>query len=165
MSLSIQQRERFEKFVTLWARTPYMGGCQCPGPKGGVDCLRYIDAGLSAVLQPEKILPELPRKAQDCAYHDETVIHEICRLMQSRHDMEYVKSWGHFRALDVLAARMVPGMHGSLKRSRHLFLVGPSPKVCYHAVPAVGVVPMGVGALDSCYEITAVFRSNRCGRD
>lgn len=154
-----EQRAKLQRAIELWAGTPYMAG-QCR-PGVGVDCVRYVDAILQHTY--DLWLPALPREAQDSAWHDPAVVSRITRLLFDRHDFFTVAPGRIWQPADWLVVRSKPQGPVSDKAREtphHCVIVGHDRR-CYHAVPNLGVVGTGIGAVLATFNIIKVWRSRK----
>lgn len=166
IGLTDQELARLQCSIDSWYGTPYLPGNQTKGKQGGVDCVRFIDAVLSEALLPDQELSPLPRWGGDAAFHDPEKVKEMAALLSRRFDMRYQKLVKYRPCMgDVIAVRMRRGSPPRCENlealGRHLLIVGTTPMTCYHAVPSLGVVEVGIGGLESSYLVTGVYRRVR----
>lgn len=161
MTLSREQFERLGLFIQQWEETPYLAGQCCPGPSGGVDCLRYVDQGLQQTRGV--VLDPLPREAQDAAFHDRDVVVRMGLLMVRRHNLVSIRTRPPFKPADTLCVRTKTP--NAVKREdlanlspHHLMIVGPDGIRVWHAGPSRKVSWMGLGGVPVCYDIIQAWR-------
>lgn len=139
-----------------WRGTPHRAGQKVPGPAGGVDCVRFPDEVLRqarrALGLPE--LDDLPRWAQDAAFHDPRVSARFEALMTARHGLRRVPlpegpSGGSGPPLAVLAPLCPSGALLGVSMGEnpfHVAIRGPGPAEVWHA-GSTGVVKTSLQAL------------------
>lgn len=136
-----------DAFCAEWEGTPYAGGCCSPGPSGGVDCVRFVDAGLQRL--HGVLLEPLPRFAQDAAFHNpETVAHMI-RVLETRYPAYKRRRCSVVRPGDTLLVAYE-------QFENHIAIAGSNPLKIWHAT-ASGVTWTSLDALRSTGRVQRIY--------
>lgn len=115
-----------------------MAGQCCKGPRGGVDCVRFV-AGVMDELFGLNEAGSLERAPQDIGMHNPRAAALIAAGMVSRYPHSINRS-GVVEPGDVIVSRVGRG-------PSHVLIVGPRQGTAWHAVQGAGVTMVGLGHL------------------
>lgn len=109
--------------------TPYAAGQCCKGV--GVDCVRFVNAGL-AFRAGDPVPPELPRFAQDAAFHDPRVVSDLLKFWTKLYpcDRVDVASSGKIGDVVVVASGEVNETHVCMDGGNGFLYHAIAPSVC-----------------------------------
>ena len=132
-----------------WSGTPYAAGCCSPGPRGGVDCVRFVDAVLQRL--HGVLLPALPRFAQDAAFHSPRTVAEMIGILEARYPRYRRRRWTGVRPSDILLVAYE-------RWENHVCIAGDNPLQIWHASSG-GVTWTSLDAIRSTGRVQRVYGS------
>ena len=135
--------------VKEWRGTPYAAGCCSPGPGGGVDCVRFVDAVLQQLHQT--VLPPLPRFAQDAAFHNPRTVADMIGILEARYPRYRRRRWTGVLPSDIVLVAYE-------RWENHIGIAGVNPLQIWHAT-SVGVACTSLDAIKSTGRVQRVYGS------
>lgn len=139
------------RLLRRWEGTPYLAGSCAPGPRGGVDCVRFVVAVWNALaglrVDPAAVAPAAAVHAPDRA-------RTAFAALAARFPCAPVPDGVPLEPGDVLATGPIGGGPG------HGVIVGDERRICWDATyPAVRRISLGLVALVG-HEVHGAWRLN-----
>jgi len=140
-----------QQSLERWRGTPWVAGQQLRGPRGGVDCVRFVVGVLDELFRLD--LPNIPRLPQDMSLHDREGAMRVARAIEERYPHTLIESVFEIEPGDVIVLRTGAGAGPG-----HVLIAGSNPKQLWHASERVGVTTTSLAMFGPRFQVVRIWR-------